>query len=120
MAGRTNTEKIDDIGKQLVILTRDIEHLTADFRDLNFGIKTDLSEQKKAAEALRLVIEGQVHRLIQLEQYGPANLPVLAQRVTHLEKLLDEGRTRRWQVWLAFLGATLTAGAALLIAIVKK
>jgi hypothetical protein len=42
------------------------------------------------------------------------------QRLLHVEKLLDEGRTRRWQVWLAFLGAILSAAIALTVSFVKR
>jgi hypothetical protein len=37
---------------------------------------------------------------------------VLDQRLAHVEKLLDEGRTRRWQVWLAFLSAFVALAVA--------
>ena len=43
-------------------------------------------------------------------------VPVLEQRLALVEKLLDEGRNRRWQVWLAILSATL----ALVVALVRK
>ena len=54
-----------------------------------------------------------------LESFNPGRIPVLEQRIAHVEKLLDEGRTRRWQVWLAVLGASLSAVIALIVALVK-
>ncbi|HEX3152443.1 MAG TPA: hypothetical protein VHR66_30495 [Gemmataceae bacterium] len=49
-----------------------------------------------------------------------AKVALAEQRCKQMEKLLDEGRTRRWQVWLAFLGAAMGTATALLIAIIKK
>jgi hypothetical protein len=113
VAGRTNTEKIDDLARQVVILTRDVEHLTADFRNQNTGSTAELAEVRKAGEALGRVAEGLLHRVANLEQFKPAELPLVTQRIAHLEKLVEDGRTRRWQVWLAILGAALALDVAL-------
>ena len=61
-----------------------------------------------------------ITRLAEIDKELSVQIAETHQRVEHLEKLLDEGRMRRWQVWLAFLGAILSATIALIVALVKK
>jgi hypothetical protein len=61
-----------------------------------------------------------VRRLTEKVHELTIRVATLEQRLIIVEKLLDEGRTRRWQVWLAFLGAILSASIALVIALVRR
>lgn len=71
-------------------------------------------------QSLSLSNQVLIQRVATLEKYDHMQLPVHAQRLNHLEKLLDESRTRRWQVWLAFCSAAMSAIVALTVAFVKK
>lgn len=120
MPGRTNTERIEDVTKQVIVLTRDVEHLRAVLRDQAEAVRQDQGEIRSAVQALRSLLDDLKPRLAQVERFDPSQIPVILQRLAHLEKLLDEGRTRRWQVWLAFLGAALSATVALVVAFVRR
>src|SRR5687767_12093846 len=98
MAGRTNTERIEDLSKQVVILTRDVEHLRAILRDHTEAIRLEQSENRHRVQVLQSQVDELIQRTNHLERFEPSQIPVLVQRLGHLEKLLDEGRTRRWQV----------------------
>jgi len=119
VAGRTNTEKIEDIAKQVIVLTRDVEHLRAILRDQTESVRNDVTELRQVVQSLRSLIDELRPRVAHVEQSDPSQIAVLVQRMGQLEKLLDEGRTRRWQVWLAFLGAILSATVALVVAFSK-
>jgi len=120
MAGRTNTDRIEEIGKQVISLSRDIEWLTDEFPEESKALRNDLVVTKKSIDDLARDNAVMQQRIAQLEITNPAQLPVLVQRLNHLDKLLDESRTRRWQVWLAFLSAAMSAIVALVVAFAKK
>ncbi len=102
MAARTNSEKIEATQREIL----QQEHLLKQFQEryeLEVGLlQSEVSELKKKVHALEL------------------QDPVQDNRLSNVEKLLDEGRTRRWQVWLAFLGAILSATVALIVAFAKR
>ena len=120
MPARTNTERIEEIGKQVIVLTRDVDHVSADLQKLTILLQTELSQAKAIIQQhdWRIVVLEQ--RLGQVEAFTPSQIPIQTQRINHLEKLVEEGRTRRWQVWIAFLGAILSAVIAAIVAIVRK
>jgi hypothetical protein len=120
MAGRTNTDRIEDIGKQVIVLTRDVEHLRAVLRDQSDAVRRDQIDNRNETQALRSLVGELQQRVAGLERSDPGQIPVILQRIHHTEKLLDEGRTRRWQVWIAVFGAVLSATVALIIALVKR
>jgi hypothetical protein len=102
LAARTNSEKIEAAEKEV----------------LKQGHLLQFFEERYRAEV----------GLLQTESRGLSDrlheqtlkIAVLEQRLSHAEKLLDEGRTRRWQVWLAFLGAALSATVALVVVFVRR
>jgi ferritin-like metal-binding protein YciE len=102
MAGRTQGERLEVIEQGVLRHSFQIENLEERFR-------TDLAMTKTQIRAL----EDRVAELA-------SRVAVAEQRCTQMEKLLDEGRTRRWQVWLAFVGAALSATVALVIALVRR
>ena len=114
MPARTNTEKIEDVTAQVLILRRDVEHLTTDFRAQCAAIKSELTEQRKANEAVLRLAEALGLRVAQIESFKPSELPVVTGRVDHLKELLAEVRTRRWQLWLAVISAIVALAVALL------
>jgi hypothetical protein len=127
VAAKTNSELIQDLAADM----RQIgERLSVHANVADLEIKrheTELSilsqECKRISSELQVLqvrITSQEERNLQFERFNPERVAFLEQRATHLEKLLDEGRTRRWQVWLALLGAILSATIALIVALVKK
>ena len=127
MAAKTNSELIQDLAADM----RQIgERLSVHANVADLEIKrheTELSilsqECRRLSSELQVLqvrITSQEERNLQFERFNPERVAFLEQRATHLEKLLDEGRTRRWQVWLAFLGAAMSATVALVIAFVKR
>ena len=102
MAGRTNTEKIEatahEVVRQGVLLTNLDDRYRIEVGSL-------IADVRKQAD--------RIHELA-------VKLTAVEQRLTHVEKLLDEGRTRRWQVWLAFVGAAFSAAAALVVAFARR
>jgi hypothetical protein len=112
----TNTERIDDIARQVVILTRDVEHVTALLRDQGADLQkltATVHDQSRQLEVLGL-------RITQIEKFDPSQIPLGDRRLTHVEKLLDETRLTRRQVYLAFLAAALSATVALVVAFVRR
>jgi predicted nucleic acid-binding Zn-ribbon protein len=102
MAARTNSEKIEVTEKEVLRQSSLLQSLEERYRDEVGDLQNDIRR-----------LTEKVHELT-------VRVATLEQRVSHLEKLLDEGRTRRWQVWLAFMGAFLSAAVALTIAFAKK
>ena len=102
MAGRTNTEKIEATAAEVV-------------RQGNLLVRLD---ERYGAEVGTLMSD--VRRLNEKAHELDIKMTSMDQRLLHVEQLLDEGRTRRWQVWLAFLGAAMSATVALVIAFVKR
>ncbi|MBO0699870.1 MAG: hypothetical protein J2P46_15840 [Zavarzinella sp.] len=102
LAARTNSEKIEAAEREVL----EQRHLLKQFLeryDLEVGL-----------------LQSEVDKFATKTQELTLKVAVLEQRLAHVEKLLDESRTRRWQVWLAFLGAVLSATIALVIALVRK
>lgn len=102
MAARTQGERLEVVENGILRHGFQIENLEERFR-------TDVSAFKIQVRLLE-------ERFAELS----ARVAVAEQRCTQLEKLLDEGRTRRWQVWLAFLGAILSATIALVVALLRR
>ena len=102
MAARTHGERIEVAEKEVLRHGFQIESLEERFR-------TDV-----------VVLKAQIRVLEEKAMESVAKAALTEQRCNQLEKLLDEGRTRRWQVWLAVLGAILSATIALIVALVKK
>jgi multidrug resistance efflux pump len=98
MAGRTNTEKIEATAHEVV----------------RQGVLLANLDDRYRIEVGNLIAD--VRKQLERIQELTVKLSVLEQRLATAEKLLDEGRTRRWQVWLAILSATL----ALVVALVRK
>jgi hypothetical protein len=127
VAAKTNSELIQDLAADMRQFG---ERLSVHANVADLEIKrheTELSilsqECKRISSELQVLqirISSQEERNLQFERFNPERVAFLEQRATHLEKLLDEGRTRRWQVWLAVLGAILSASIALIVALVKK
>ena len=127
MAAKTNSELIQDLAADM----RQIgERLSVHANVADLEIKrheTELSilsqECRRLSSELQVLqvrITSQEERNLQFERFNPERVAFLEQRATHLEKLLDEGRTRRWQVWLAFVGAALSAIVALVVAFARR
>lgn len=127
MAGKSNTEQIQEIAAELRQLTgrfevhvaltvREFEVHAEKFAGATSGVDRALAELRASCERLTAI----EHRCTQMERFNPERVAFLEQRCSHLEKLVDEGRTRRWQVWLAFLGAALSATVALVVAFTRR
>ena len=102
MTGRTNTEKIEATAQEVVRQGVLLANLDDRYRIEVGNLIADLRKQTE-----------RVHELTN-------RLTAAEQRLTHVEKLLDEVRTRRWQVWLAFMGAALSAAVALGLAFARR
>ena len=102
MAGRTNTEKIEATANEV----------------LRQGVLLANLDDPYRIEVGNLIAD--VRKLSERVQDLTVKLTAVEQRLTHVEKLLDEVRTRRWQVWLAFMGAALSAAVALAVAFVRR
>ena len=105
----------------------EIIRLSADFEngiERLRSVEEVLQEEFRTMRQVVVQVESRVNvleaRLAHLERFDPNRVAVLEQRCAFLEKLLDEGRTRRWQVWLAVLGAIVSAFIALTIALIRK
>lgn len=99
---RTNSEKVETAEKEILRQGHLLKHFEERYRDEVGELQSDLGHVTDKLHELTLKVN------------------VNEQRLVHVEKLLDEGRTRRWQVWLAFLGAAMSATVALVIAFVKR
>lgn len=102
MAARTNSEKIESAEREIL----EQKHLLKQFQE-RYGLEVGL-------------LESEAEKLTKSTQDLTLKVAVLEHRLASAEKLLDEGRTRRWQVWLAFLGAFLSAAVALAVALVRR
>ncbi len=94
MAGKTNTDHILDLQKQVEQLTTRLDERSDRFKNADEEQRADIKALEKTAEAL-------LQRTTALEQRCAA---------------LEKGGDRAWQVWLALGGA----GLAVLISLVKK
>ena len=120
MAGRTNSDRIEDLNRQVIVFTRDVEHVTADSRERAELLSRSVADLKRK----RFVDD---HRLDLLEQgfsyldsHNTAQIPLIAQRLAQLEKQTEENRIRKWQIWLALVGAFLSIVVAIVVSIVKR
>lgn len=102
MAGRTNTEKIEATSHEVLRQGVLLANLDDRYRIEVGNLIADVRKQTE-----------RVHELT-------VKLTALEQRLISAEKLLDEVRTRRWQVWLAFMGAALSAAVALGVAFARR
>lgn len=102
MAGRTQGERLEVVEQGVLRHSIQIDNLEERFR-------TDIAR-----------VQAQVRTLEDRVAELAARVAVAEQRCTQMEKLLDEARTRRWQVWLAFLGAILGVGTALVVAFARR
>jgi chromosome segregation ATPase len=102
LAARTNSEKIEAAEREIQRQGHLLQHLEDRYRIEVGVLQADLRGIAERFQALAL------------------NVAVVEQRLAQVEKLIDEARTRRWQVWLAVLGAILSAVIALIVALVKK
>jgi hypothetical protein len=127
VAAKTNTELIQDLTHELRQLGERLS-VHATFAELE--IKRHESElaavtrdgENTVAELQRLSVRvvALEQRCGQIERFNPERVAFVEQRLSGVEKLVEEVRTRRWQVWLAMLGAILSAVVALVVAFVKK
>jgi hypothetical protein len=122
MPAPTNTERIAELEKLVYGYVASMEAATSqgqkDLQELDERLRTVAAAHRHESEKTTN-LEYRCSKL-ETDRIDPAQFAVLGQRLTHLEKLLDEGRTRRWQVWLAVLGAIFSAIIALIVAIIKK
>jgi hypothetical protein len=102
MAGRTNTERIEATSHEV----------------LRQGVLLANLDDRYRLEVGTLIADGRKQN--ERVQELTVKLTAVEQRLYHVEKLLDEVRTRRWQVWLAFMGAALSAAVAVAVAVAKK
>jgi hypothetical protein len=102
LAARTNSEKIESAEREIL----EQKHLLKQFQE-RYSLEVSL-------------LQSEVDKLTTKTQELMLKAGVLEQRIVSAEKLLDEGRTRRWQVWLAFFGAILSATIALVVALVRR
>jgi len=120
MAGRTNSDRIEDLNRQVIVLTRDVEHVIADSRERAELLSRSVADLKRKRDAgdrrLDLLEQGFSY----LDSHNTAQIPLLAQRLAQIEKQADENRIRKWQVWLAFIGAFLSILVAIVVSIVKR
>lgn len=101
MPPRTNTERIDEVAKQLQEITLQSRTQTEVSR-----IRTEkLEDVAKEQQATLTKLQDKLNELA-------AGIAMLEQRCAALEKHTD----RTWQIWLALVGA----GLAILISLVKK
>jgi len=102
MPSRTQTERIEAVEKEA----------------LRQGFQLQNLEDRSRSDIA--ILRAEIRRLEdRLLEVSP-RLATSEQRCSQLEKLVEEGRTRRWQVWLAVLAAILSAVIALIVALVKK
>ena len=116
MPGKTNTEKIDELSRQVASHFPVAEMLFKDLRRDIDALTRRLDEGASLLQSSLLKIAALEQRIVHLEQraleFAPSRIAVVEQRCAQLEKQSD----RRWQVWLAILGSVL----ALLIALLRK
>ncbi len=102
MPSRTNTDRIIEAEKE-------IARLSADFNNA-------LQRLSSVEDSLRIELRRLADTVGDLAVKFSAN----DIRTGQLERLLDESRTRKWQVQLAFTGCLLSAVVALVVAFVKR
>jgi predicted transcriptional regulator len=102
LAARTNSEKIEAAEREVLKQGHLLQLLEERYR-----VEVGLLQAETRAVSDRLHEQS-------------AKIAVLEQRLSHAEKLLDEARTRRWQLWLAIFSAVLSATIALIVALVKR
>lgn len=116
MAGKTNTERIQELSDKIAAHMPYTELKLQDLRreiDSLAGKFTDSASDLQSARRTIAVLEQRIEHLEQRAQEAPSSrIAVVEQRCAQIEKQSD----RRWQVWLAILGSFL----ALLIAVLRK
>jgi hypothetical protein len=117
---RTNTDRIIDAEKEIIRLSADFENGIERLRSVEGVLQDELRSMRKVLAEMESKVNILEARLAHVERFDPKRVAVLEERCAFIEKLLDEGRTRRWQVWLAVLGAILSAVIALIVALIKK
>jgi hypothetical protein len=101
VAGKTNTERIQEIGEKVIQLTVSQDNLAETLRREMDRLQTD---QRDILDSLNNLV---------------SRLAVLDQRCTQLEKVSEESERRRWQVWLALLGCLFTLIISLVLLFLK-
>jgi len=102
VAARTNSEKVEAAEREILKQGHLLRHFEERYR---IEVSVLQSESRAATD--------QIHQLV-------LKVAVLEQRILTTEKLLDESRTRRWQVWLAFFSAAMSAVVAIVVAFAKR
>lgn len=75
MAGRTNSDRIEDLSRQVIILTRDLEHLSADFRAWAEFLSNNVMDLGGKCESANRSIDLLEQRFTHLEEQNPAQIP---------------------------------------------
>lgn len=122
MPSRTNTDRIEELNTSFHTFAATTKVNTDKLLEKQVEIidrLRTLESERQMEREKRIALEHRCERL-EADRVDPANIAVLTQRTTYLEKLLDESRTRRWQVWLAFLSAGMSAVVALTVAFAKR
>ena len=120
MPSKTNTDRIVDSEKEIVRLSTDFNNVVERSRSVEDVLRAEIHDLSRTLSRIEVGVSETKIRLNQLEKFDPTRASALEQRVIRLEKLLDESRTRRWQVWLAFLSAAMSAIVALTVAFAKR
>lgn len=127
MAAKTNTELIQELfdeirklGERLAVDEKVTERELKQHAEELASLKAKIEKAVESDQEIVVRTAALEQRCNQLDRFDPERVAALENQARHLEKLLDEVRTRRWQVWLAFTGAALSAAVALIAAFIRR
>jgi DNA repair exonuclease SbcCD ATPase subunit len=127
VAAKTNTELIQELfdeirklGERLAVDEKVTERELKQHAEELASLKAKIEKAAESGQEIVARTAALEQRCNQLDRFDPERVAALENQGRYLEKLVDEARTRRWQVWLALFGAILGMTTALVVAFVRR